>query len=228
MFINFVSTLNNNATSCVRINIAATNLFPISKSWGKSKARWISAQNPILPWMAELDWVWGRDNETKKLLRFQFKDGLDEEVIYQLALQKIKIMLNSPTAQSTTVHGRIVIVNHLIYGIVWFLLPLWARGKDKIRNLEMMVLKYVWGGDETTNKRHKVAEEILHQRKSDGGMELMSLQAQTQAFAAKTVPWAYTPGTHPLKSWMLANFDAIAKTRWGSSHTWLTTPSRGK
>ncbi|KAL3702291.1 hypothetical protein R1sor_020313 [Riccia sorocarpa] len=197
--------------------------------WEKSKARWISAENPRPPWTSELDWVWGMEDDSDKLLGFHFKDGLDEETIYQVALQKIQKWINSPTARSTTIHGRIVIANHLIYGILWFLLPLWAGGKSKIRHIERLVLIYVWGGNEDSKRRHRVAENILHQKKTHGGLGLMSLHAQMQAFAVKTIRWALTPGTHPLKAWLLASFDSISATRWGSTHlTWLSSPSKGK
>ncbi|KAL3686499.1 hypothetical protein R1sor_009073 [Riccia sorocarpa] len=60
-------------------------------------------------------------------------------------------------------------------------------------------------------------------------MEKMQFgQAQSQAFVAKTVRWAYTPGQHPLKDWIRSKFQEIAELRWNSSHfTWVTSPSRG-
>ncbi|KAL3689767.1 hypothetical protein R1sor_016076 [Riccia sorocarpa] len=159
--------------------------------WGKSKARWVSQDNPMPPWISELDWIWGLNDDSDKLLGFHFKDGLDMDTIFQVALQKIKTRINSPTARSSTIHGRIVIANHLIYGILWFILPLWAAAKPKIRQIERL--------------------------------------AQMQAFAVKTIRWAYSPETHPLKSWLLATFNAIASLRWGSDHyTWLSSPSKGK
>ncbi|KAL3682636.1 hypothetical protein R1sor_000658 [Riccia sorocarpa] len=51
--------------------------------------------------------------------------------------------------------------------------------KAMTRKIEALITRYVWGGNEDTKKRHRVAEKILHQRKSDGGLGLMSLQAQT-------------------------------------------------
>ncbi|KAL3702536.1 hypothetical protein R1sor_020558 [Riccia sorocarpa] len=96
------------------------------------------------------------------------------------------------------------------------------------KSIENIILQYVWGGDEDTRTRHRVDKKVLHQRKRDGGLGLMSWQAQAQAFAAKYIRWAYVPGTHPLKNWLLAAFDSIAAHRWGSSHhTWITSPSKG-
>ncbi|KAL3675471.1 hypothetical protein R1sor_025419 [Riccia sorocarpa] len=95
-----------------------------------------------------------------------------------------------------------------------------------------MILSFVWGGDETTTKRHRVAEKLLHQREKDGGLRLISLQAQTHAFLTKLVRsrmnGSYIPDEHPLKAWMIAQFQSIASLRWGSSHfTWVTSPSKG-
>ncbi|KAL3700304.1 hypothetical protein R1sor_018326 [Riccia sorocarpa] len=63
-----------------------------------------------------------------------------------------------------------------------------------MRNIQRIILEFVWGGDETTNVRHRMAEKVLYQKKTDGGLGLISLQAQTEAFVAKMVRWAYTPG----------------------------------
>ncbi|KAL3689717.1 hypothetical protein R1sor_016026 [Riccia sorocarpa] len=196
--------------------------------WGKSVARWISDASPIPTWTSELDWVWGAPDQAEKFLGFHFTDTLQEESIFLAAKQKITAKINSPSARSTTIHGRIVIANHIIYGIIWFLLPLWTGDKGRLRTLERLILNYVWGGNSDTTKKHRVAERVLHQRKSEGGLGLMSLQAQSQAFVAKTVRWAYTPGQHPLKDWIRSKFQEIAELRWNSSHfTWVTSPSRG-
>ncbi|KAL3682578.1 hypothetical protein R1sor_000600 [Riccia sorocarpa] len=185
--------------------------------WAKSKARWIATQPTRPQWTAELDWIWATDQKTDKFLGFHFQDGIDVEATFEALFQKIQKKVNSLKSRSTSIHGRVLIANHIIYGLVWFLLPLWAAGKDKLRKIEALVLRFIWGGTVTTKTGHRVAERILHQRKSEGGLGLISLQAQAYAFVAKTIR-AYTPGTHPLKDWMLANFEAIAKLRWNTSH----------
>ncbi|KAL3692894.1 hypothetical protein R1sor_006545 [Riccia sorocarpa] len=195
--------------------------------WTKSKAKWVSTATPLPDWSTELEWKWCDSDETEKLLGFQFKDEIDAEGIFETVRQKIQSKLKNPAYRSTSLHGRILIVNQLLYGLIWFVLPLWAANKAKLRSIEKMVLKFIWGGTEDTNTRHRVAEAILHQKKSDGGLGLISLQAQTIAFAAKIVRWAYVPGTHPLKTWLQTQFQAIASKRWDSSHlTWVATPSR--
>ncbi|KAL3675310.1 hypothetical protein R1sor_025258 [Riccia sorocarpa] len=196
--------------------------------WNKSKARWISTSTERPTWTEELDWVWGTEDEVDIFLGFLFTDQLDHNSIFETVKQKIIKNINCPLNRSSTIHGRIVIANHIMYGIIWFILPLWAGGKSMLRTLETLILRYVWGGTDYVKKRHRVSEKLLHQRKEDGGLGLMSLQAQIQAFTAKTIRWAYSPGKHPLKSWLLAKFEDIAQLRWGSSHhTWTVTPSKG-
>ncbi|KAL3679780.1 hypothetical protein R1sor_022736 [Riccia sorocarpa] len=196
--------------------------------WSKSKARWISESNPKPTWVLQLDWIWAEQDETDKFLGFLFKDGLDEQAIHDMALEKINKKINAPFYRSTTIHGRVVLANYIIYGIIWFLLPLWSADKQKIRSIERAILTYVWGGNENTRVRHRIAEKILHQRKADGGLGLMSLQAQTQACVAKQVRWAFSPGSHPLKAWLLHKFNSIALQRWGASeHTWILSPAKG-
>ncbi|KAL3697663.1 hypothetical protein R1sor_011739 [Riccia sorocarpa] len=196
--------------------------------WGKSKARWISEDNPKPPWTQDLDWIWGTDNDVDKFVGFQFTDTLNPDAIFEAARRRVIEKINSPTNCSTTIHGRVTIANQIVYGIIWFILPLWAANKSMIRSIETIILRFVWGGNESTKRRHRVAESILHQKKKDGGLGLMSLQAHAQAFTAKLVRWAYIPGTHPLKEWLQANFNSIANLRWGSSHfTWISTPSKG-
>ncbi|KAL3689674.1 hypothetical protein R1sor_015983 [Riccia sorocarpa] len=200
----------------------------LTVQWTKSKARWISVANPTPDWITELEWLWDTRDEADRFLGFYFKDEIDDETIYQITLQKIKKRLNCHSSRSTTLHGRVVIANHFIYGVIWFILPLWSGNRARLRALETLILRYVWGGDESTKAGHKVAEKVLHQPKNEGGLGLMFMQAQTQAFVAKTIQWALTPGTHPLKAWLRAKFSAIAELRWGSTlHTWITSPSKG-
>ncbi|KAL3681179.1 hypothetical protein R1sor_024135 [Riccia sorocarpa] len=197
--------------------------------WEKSKARWISSHSVRPDWTQELDWLWAtEEDEAGKFLGFHFKDGIDDDAIFQTAFQKVKEKVNNPSYRSTSIHGRVVIANHILYGLIWFLLPLWACGKQKLRKIENLVLRFIWGGTEAAKTRHRVAEKVLHQSKKDGGLGLLSLQAQAQAFVAKTIRWAYSLGTHPLKNWLIHKFDAIADLRWATSHhTWITSPSRG-
>ncbi|KAL3676620.1 hypothetical protein R1sor_026568 [Riccia sorocarpa] len=200
----------------------------LTVQWGKSKARWISTTNLRPNWTEELHWVWSSDQDVDKFLGFQFRDSLDEESIYEVARQKVLKKINCPFNRSTTIHGRVVIANHIIYGILWFVIPLWSGNRANLRNLEKLILSYVWGGNETTHKCHRVAENLLHQRKQDGGLGLISLQAQMQSFLAKLLRWAYVPGAHPLKAWLIAQFNAVALLRWGATHyTWVTSPSKG-
>ncbi|KAL3689494.1 hypothetical protein R1sor_015803 [Riccia sorocarpa] len=139
-----------------------------------------------------------------RFLGFQFREGLDEEAIFQTVYQKILNRINSPKNKSTTIDSRVIIANQLLYGIIWFVLLLWAANRGKIRALEGLIRRFIRGGDENSKSRHHVAETILHQPKRDGGLGLISLQAQVQAFSAKTIRWAYVPGPHPLKAWLLS------------------------
>ncbi|KAL3685602.1 hypothetical protein R1sor_003624 [Riccia sorocarpa] len=168
--------------------------------WGKSKARWISESTPSLPWVHELDWVWIPQDEVDRFLGFQFREGLDTRRYSKLFTKK---SLTGLTPRKKTNRG-------------------------KIRALEGLILRFIWGGDEHSKSRHRVAETILHQPKREGGLGLISLQAQVQAFSAKTIRWAYVPGPHPLKTWLLSQFNSITLKRWGSEHdTWVSSPSSG-
>ncbi|KAL3695568.1 hypothetical protein R1sor_009644 [Riccia sorocarpa] len=72
------------------------------------------------------------------------------------------------------------------------------------------------------------ASSILFQKKREGGMGLISLQAQSQVFTSKLIRWAHDLGPHPLKAWLKAQFQSIADIRWSSSHiTWVSSRSRG-
>ncbi|KAL3699016.1 hypothetical protein R1sor_017038 [Riccia sorocarpa] len=155
--------------------------------WDKSKARWISNGSQRPDWTSELDWIWNSDNDVDKFLGFHFRDGLDEEGIYQAARAKIIQKINSSGNRSTIVYGRVMIANHIFYGIIWFVLPLWLGNRSYLRKLETLILWFVLGGNESTKTWHRVVETILHQKRQNGGIGLLSLQAQVQAFAAKTI-----------------------------------------
>ncbi|KAL3682785.1 hypothetical protein R1sor_000807 [Riccia sorocarpa] len=209
-FISLVAALNTNASSSVRVNnsydahllliadrqnlISAQNLLHtfglasgLQVEWGKSSARWLSNSQQRPTWTLDLDWTWVPPDNVEKFLGFYFRDGLDEDGIYEAIKTKVLTKINSPLLRSTTVHGRVVIANHIIYGIRWFVLPIWSANRAKLRKIEGLILRYVWGGNEAKKSRHRVTEKILHQGKIDGGLGLMSLQAQVQAFTAKTM-----------------------------------------
>ncbi|KAL3697678.1 hypothetical protein R1sor_011754 [Riccia sorocarpa] len=87
--------------------------------WNKSKATWISLSASRPTWTLELHWIWGNPDESDRFLGFYFNDGLDEDTIYRVAMQKVKNKTNCPSLKSTTIHGRIVIANHIIGGLLW-------------------------------------------------------------------------------------------------------------
>ncbi|KAL3695898.1 hypothetical protein R1sor_009974 [Riccia sorocarpa] len=117
---------------------------------------------------------------------------------------------------SQSLQGRITIANHVIYGYIWFILPLWAGNSDQLKLIDKKVIKFVWGGANAT-PRHRIAQNVLHLPKSMGGLGLLAAQQQASAFAATTVTWALTPGKpHPLKQLIKAEFVEQADTRWGA------------
>ncbi|KAL3691969.1 hypothetical protein R1sor_005620 [Riccia sorocarpa] len=184
--------------------------------WTKSLATWISPV-PRLQWTDKLQWKWTLDHKEHRMLGFLFTEALDQQATFNRCLQKIDKVLLEKRFTSQSIQGRITIANHIIYGFIWFLLPLWAGDRNQLDSIDKKIVKFVWGGANTT-PRQRINSKVLTLPKAMGGLGLLAAQQQVSAFAATTVTWAFTPGMpHPLKLLIRAAFNHLAQQKWGTS-----------
>ncbi|KAL3679384.1 hypothetical protein R1sor_022340 [Riccia sorocarpa] len=184
--------------------------------WNKSLATLISP-SPRPVWTENLQWKWTENQEQHRVLGFIFTDAIDQAAIFQKCVDRIDKAMNEKKLSSQSLQGRITIANHIIYGFIWFILPLWAGDTEQLKFIDKKVVKFVWGGANQT-PRHRIAQKVLHLPKAKGGLGLLAAQQQASAFAATTITWAMTPGKfHSLKQLIRAELEQRADNRWGAS-----------
>ncbi|KAL3679807.1 hypothetical protein R1sor_022763 [Riccia sorocarpa] len=188
----------------------------LNVQWSKSLATWISP-SPRPPWTNDLLWKWTQDREQHKMLGFIFIDALDQNGMFRSCVQKIEKVLNDRKLTSQSLQGRVTIANHILYGYMWFIIPLWAGDGKQLDQIDQKITRFVWGGANTT-PRQRINSKVLHLPKEESGLGLLAAHQQVLAFATATVSWAFTPGKmHPLKMQIRAAFSYQAEFLWGSS-----------
>ncbi|KAL3692853.1 hypothetical protein R1sor_006504 [Riccia sorocarpa] len=170
--------------------------------WNKSLVTWISTA-PRPSWTDHLDWKWTQEGEEHRMLGFIFTQALDQEAIFHKCLGKIDNVLNEKKLSSKSLQGRITIANHIIYGYIWFLLPLWAGNDKQLEAIDKKIVRFVWGGA-NTSPRQRIAHKVLQLPKSTSGLGLLAAKHQASAFAAATITWGRSnslkeAGITPLK-----------------------------
>ncbi|KAL3701849.1 hypothetical protein R1sor_019871 [Riccia sorocarpa] len=188
----------------------------LTVQWNKSLATWISpTARPN--WTNDLEWKWTQDQQEHRMLGFIFTDAINQDAVFSKCEQKIDMVLQEKRLTSQSLQGRITIANHIIYGYMWFILPLWAGKNKQLEEIDKRIVKFVWGGANTT-PRQRIANRVLRLPRSQGGLVLLAAEQQASAFAAATVTRALTPGKpHPLKLLIRAAFAYQAETKWSSS-----------
>ncbi|KAL3692891.1 hypothetical protein R1sor_006542 [Riccia sorocarpa] len=190
----------------------------LTMQWNKSLATWIStAQRPI--WTEQLGWKWTLDHEEHKMLGFIFTDAMDQEAIFQKCIDRIEKVLNNKKLTSQSLQGRVTIANHIIYGFIWFILPLWVGKMSHLQLIDKKVVRFVWEGGRGANMTprqcitHKVLSFLNHREDWDSSQQNNRRHPSLPA----TVTWAFTPGLpHPLKQIICAAFAYDAERKCGA------------
>ncbi|KAL2613321.1 hypothetical protein R1flu_025013 [Riccia fluitans] len=157
-------------------------------------------------WTNTFNWTWTKDNQVHKLLGFLFTEDLNQEVIFNKCQENIDRALQDNKLALQSIQGRLVIANQIIYGYVWFILPLWAGNNDQLRLISKKIVQFVSGGANLM-PRQRVAMKVLTLPKNEGGLGFLSTENQAVAFATNTIKWVLTPGrSYPLKTIFLAAF----------------------
>ncbi|KAL3694736.1 hypothetical protein R1sor_008387 [Riccia sorocarpa] len=197
--------------------------------WKKSTARWIGPGKSNRPeWTAELAWSWKEDGETTKLLGFIFDEGIKGDAMVQKCKEKITRICTSPLYKGLLICGRVTIANATILGAFWYYLPLWAGTWEDIEKIEKSVVNFVWSGNEV-DTRHRASKQIIEQKKSKGGLGLVSMSKQYMVFASRTIRWAFQPGFHPMKKTIRGLLENLSMGAFGSPGVqWIYNPARLK
>lgn len=97
-----------------------------------------------------------------------------------------------------SLHSKVIIANHLVASVLWYVLTLVAFNFKKLHKLQQLLVAFVWG---KTDRRtcHRVLEHIVTLPKHLGGLGLIDVTLQAKALCLRVLLWAFDPGFHPLQ-----------------------------
>lgn len=161
--------------------------------WAKSEARWL-APLPRPQFTNALQWSWKDVDSPGQLLDFSFIDGLHDNDMFLSLLLKLKERLQHWNWFQVSLHGKIVITNHLVASSLWYVLTLVASDLRKLNKLQQLLVSFVWG-KEGRKAYHKVLQNILTLSKRRGGLGLIDVTLQVKALCSSVSYGHYSSDT---------------------------------
>lgn len=147
--------------------------------WSKSEAKWLFA----IPRPSETDalqWLRKDVDSPGQLLGCSFIDGLWDDIMFQSLIQKLKEKLQRWNRYHVSLHGKTVIVNHVVTSSLWYILIVVATNPHKLHKLQQMLVSFIWG-KEGRRAQHKVPEHVLMLPKHRSGLGLIDVTLQVKA-----------------------------------------------
>jgi hypothetical protein len=160
------------------------------------------------------------------LLGFYFGDGISHELVLKgiqdKLAEQIQIAKNVPYGYME----RVVVLNQMFMGTIWYKVALWKGGDKDLKNLESDMVRFLWAGQKY--KAHpRVRLDNLIKRPAKGGVGLISLRAQVKSFAGKIILWTMSKGDHPLQVILRRRLRDMSQVRWGvHDFLWVFNPGR--
>jgi hypothetical protein len=149
--------------------------------------------------LQKITWRWERQGEFSKLLGYHFEDaGIKVNQAFQKLKATLQEQLDIAKLAPSNLPERITVVNQLFLGSMWYVLTLWPGAEKELKELEKMVVDYLWGGQKGTAS-HKVDLVTLTKSCKAGGVGLIMITDQVKCMLPTFLLWAICEGSHPLK-----------------------------
>lgn len=146
-----------------------------------------------------MNWTWEYPGHYSKLSGFVFGAGGIEQVAL---LQQIKEILNKAMKRAKmrphSFMARVLAVNHLMMGSLWYLLTLWSGTDKELHEVQMLLINFLWAGQDILAS-HRINCRLLALPKSEGGVGLILFKHQVKALAAHFIFFTVPEGNHPLQ-----------------------------
>lgn len=191
--------------------------------WSKTNAALIPSR-PVPADFLELGWKWETSSSATKLLGIHMAQLISEEKMTEFVTSRLEQEIIRWRKHTTTLMGRIAIVNHLILSQLWYTLTVWTGKMSTLENLQRMIVKFIWRGQNPAG-RARVNINTLTKPRNMGGLGLISIPHQVRALAGGFFTWAIKAGDHPLRRLLQHRIRELSVKRWGSyDFTWIYAP----
>lgn len=117
--------------------------------------------------------------------------------------------------------ARVLTINHLLMGSLWYLLTLWCGSDRDLHVHKMALIDFLWAGQDSS-ARHRINFRTLALNKKEGGVGLISFEQQVVALSARFIFFALYAGQHPLQLLLQSRIRLLSMHKWG----WMITPGR--
>jgi hypothetical protein len=119
---------------------------------------------------------------------------------------------------------RITLVNQVFMASDWYILALWVGYDSQLKELEKKICTFLWEGCKAA-AYPRISYAQLTCPIAEGGVDLISKNAQVSSMVSKQLFWAVSIGTQPLQIILRGRIAWLSWTKWGNSdYSWLTTP----
>lgn len=119
-----------------------------------------------------LTWTWEEDANATKLLGFPTSSNFSTDQMEQQIQLKISTSIGKLQHRQLSLAGRVVAVNSLILGSIWYLLTLWVGDLAFVAKLHRTLDSFVWAGRAIVNRN------TTTQSRANGGLGLMLIIEQ--------------------------------------------------
>ena len=105
-------------------------------------------------------------------------DGLSSDVNYQKILDKVDRVLMPWAARSTTLMGKVLIVNSLVGSLfVYNMMTMCDLNREQLNKINKNIHHFLWGG----KKRGRISMYTLQRGRDQGGLRLVDLKSKQEA-----------------------------------------------
>lgn len=141
----------------------------------------------LFPWKCE------NDANASPLLGAPVAQTIAVQNLENRLTLKLESRIVKLNVRKLSLAARILVANSLLLGCIWYLITVWAGKREFLGRLQRMVDKFVWAG------RSRVDRATIAKPRAEGGLGLLSVEAQFQALSSRIMLWILGEGNHPLQ-----------------------------
>ena len=165
-------------------------------NWNKSKAIWISANQPP-NWSPVEGFAWIPRGTAIRYLGCQIGVDLPPEAHVAPLLTMLRRKLLHWSSAQLSLAGRVVVANNVLLASIWFVASSCMFSRSCLEQLRRLIRNFIWSGKDKDNVRAKVAWKTLIQPKSKGGLGLIDPWQQSKALLSKFLVCSLRPDAGP-------------------------------
>lgn len=178
-------------------------------AWEQSIASAIpSGPPPLEIWI--FAWRWEDDACALKLLGIPTAQTLSIARIETTLITKLETQIAKLRERHLVMAARVIITNLLLLGCIWFMLTVWIGKKEFLKKIQRIVDHFVWMG------RSKVRGSTTALPREEGGLNVLSVEAQYNALTGTFILWLMMSEEHPMRTILHNHIHAASWRHWGT------------